>query len=471
MKMKKWRQAAAGLAALCLLLIGLPQPAFAAAQVKVTIPQFPVVLNGKQIDSARSPYPPLLYKNITYLPMTTEYGKALGLDVRWDPITGLSIQSGWPAMPWKDYTTGNNSLTKSYKATVATFPVTVNGVQIDNSKEPYPLLVFRDITYFPMTWRFTHDVFGWETEWDAKTGYRITSGMIPALYEIVSDDADAFYVRGNQGVYKISKKPDGRIALLGESEAQALFERLNEEAEAHALPAGEDATASLEEREGMLFYLGKKLLSLAPYQEAVDAFVRQNPERENETGMVYYGKMIHLDENLSLLQVSVYYMMHIPAPYTPHEAHVFVLHKDGIGIIEGFSVFPQQFYRNPDGSYWLSKPAILPEYVTARNYQEAQGLLALIRPDGTSMLINKQLDVLNVDLLDVSDQGVATFTASNVRALEGQASEKDGIYIMDTRLNARKLTDAVKGRAYVGQDGQIYMLDQENNSITQVTAK
>lgn len=40
-----------------------------------------------------------------------------------------------------------------------TFIVNVNENRIINSKEKYPLLVFRDVTYFPLAWRFCHDEF------------------------------------------------------------------------------------------------------------------------------------------------------------------------------------------------------------------------------------------------------------------------------------------------------------------------
>ena len=40
-----------------------------------------------------------------------------------------------------------------YTASVAAYNIVVNGKKIQNSKEQYPLLQFRDVTYFPLTWR------------------------------------------------------------------------------------------------------------------------------------------------------------------------------------------------------------------------------------------------------------------------------------------------------------------------------
>ncbi|ALS22901.1 hypothetical protein IJ22_25280 [Paenibacillus naphthalenovorans] len=42
-------------------------------------------------------------------------------------------------------------------------------------RKPFPVLFFRDIIYFPMTWRFTNDAFGWNTAWDQVNGYRISA--------------------------------------------------------------------------------------------------------------------------------------------------------------------------------------------------------------------------------------------------------------------------------------------------------
>jgi hypothetical protein len=51
----------------------------------------------------------------------------------------------------------------------------VNGKVISNSKEQYPLLSFRNVTYFPLTWRFAHDEFGWDYKWNTSGGLSITS--------------------------------------------------------------------------------------------------------------------------------------------------------------------------------------------------------------------------------------------------------------------------------------------------------
>ena len=47
---------------------------------------------------------------------------------------------------------------------VPTFPVELNDVAYDNQRASYPLLVYQDVTYFPMTYRMTRSM-GLITAW------------------------------------------------------------------------------------------------------------------------------------------------------------------------------------------------------------------------------------------------------------------------------------------------------------------
>jgi hypothetical protein len=69
----------------CLALLNFITPASATARkVEVAIPTFAVEVNGKKIDIKHALHPPLLYKGVTYFPMTSDYAKALGLLVQWN---------------------------------------------------------------------------------------------------------------------------------------------------------------------------------------------------------------------------------------------------------------------------------------------------------------------------------------------------------------------------------------------------
>lgn len=152
--------------------------AAASNKVNITVPSFSVEFNGVKVDSSYSQYPLIVYKNITYFPMTYWDTRFLGLTADWTKTGGLVIKKEkdpYILSTWSNYypqKTGNGS---KYTAAVAQGKVTVNGKPIDNTKETYPLLVFRDITYFPMTWRFGVDEFDWFYSFSNKDGLKISA--------------------------------------------------------------------------------------------------------------------------------------------------------------------------------------------------------------------------------------------------------------------------------------------------------
>jgi hypothetical protein len=142
----------------------------------VSFPVFPATVNGTVMDVSHSEYPLLVYKDITYFPMTWNNTSALGLTVSWNAGDGLSLQKNDACVPLQQNLTPlANSNENGQTAGLAPFPVQVGGKQVVNAEEPYPVLFYRNITYFPMTWRFAHDEFGWNTSWDAEHGFGISS--------------------------------------------------------------------------------------------------------------------------------------------------------------------------------------------------------------------------------------------------------------------------------------------------------
>lgn len=130
-----------------------------AGMIKVDMPGYKVVVNHQEINNAAAEYPVLQYKQITYFPMTWNYTRALSLDTAWDSQTGFSIRKGDlpPSLPAED--AAGPAPGKLY-AKLPDYPVYVNDTWVDNSKEEYPLLVYNNITYFPMTWGFAVEQLG-----------------------------------------------------------------------------------------------------------------------------------------------------------------------------------------------------------------------------------------------------------------------------------------------------------------------
>jgi len=55
--------------------------------------------------------------------------------------------------------------TKNVTVTLPTFEVRLNGIQVNNNDRKYPLIVYNNITYFPMTYDDSR-FLGLKTEWD-----------------------------------------------------------------------------------------------------------------------------------------------------------------------------------------------------------------------------------------------------------------------------------------------------------------
>lgn len=186
-------------------------------QVIVRFPEFPVRVNGTAVDVKHSEYPLIVYQDVTYLPMTWNNAAALGLSAYWDSNKGFSLQKKDACSPLEQVLKPQSNTNGALQtAELTPFSVRVNGKEIDNSKEPYPVLHYRNITYFPMTWRFTHDEFGWKTSWSEARGFVIEScsGRAPD-----QDQQDNFYNLSIGGLVAVQgdwiyMNPDSHNTLL-----------------------------------------------------------------------------------------------------------------------------------------------------------------------------------------------------------------------------------------------------------------
>lgn len=79
----------------------------------------------------------------------------------------------------------------SVSVTLPSYKISVNGAQINNKEEKYPIFNYNGITYFPLTWAYAVDSFGWSYQWDAVNGLRIdtSSASAPAPVEPGTGDA------------------------------------------------------------------------------------------------------------------------------------------------------------------------------------------------------------------------------------------------------------------------------------------
>lgn len=137
--------------------------AYAAEPVEVTIVQTPVQIARIGVYSPQVEYPVIFYKDICYIPMTYNLCENMDLAVGFDVEKGLFITKHHISNKENKLPFGRinykNDTTVKHTAYIPEYPIYLNGVLIDNSKEEYPILNFRDITYFPLTYRFATEEF------------------------------------------------------------------------------------------------------------------------------------------------------------------------------------------------------------------------------------------------------------------------------------------------------------------------
>lgn len=145
-------------------------------EVKINIPKFPISINGQKMEVEKSQYPPIIYNDITYFPMTYDNSEFLGVKTNWDKKSRtLKVDKNLLITGNYNGYIQNRKNNIHYTASIPDFKIIVNGKNINNTKEKYPLLIFRDITYFPLTWRFCHNEFGWDYSWNDSDGLTIKS--------------------------------------------------------------------------------------------------------------------------------------------------------------------------------------------------------------------------------------------------------------------------------------------------------
>ena len=175
-------------------IVSMSSPVEAAPKnVEVSLPWFEVWLDGDiAMENAYAQYPVIFYNNILYFPLTFEMTRYMSLDTEWSTDQGLNVThkdiSGPYIFP--------QALTKNrdrYTASIPTFPVRINGKLYDSTKEQHPLLLFRDVTYLPITWDFCHNEFQWEIENALEEGHISITNSSPFRFWLEYDNPHEYY--------------------------------------------------------------------------------------------------------------------------------------------------------------------------------------------------------------------------------------------------------------------------------------
>lgn len=462
----------------CCLTIGLllaVSPVYAASGVAVQVPQFAVMLNDEVYDNRHAKYPLLVYNDVTYFPMTYQLTRSLGLVTGWEEGKGLYIaqhtewEQGEPDM------TGNNRLGGRYQATVPNYPIYVNGWQVKNSGEQYPLLNFRNVTYFPLSWHYAHDEFGWNINWDAKTGLRVDSYGRSNASEIVwlaQMENHAALFQQNVDFYKEVQEADGSIHYIRTGDKYTSY-RLDFAADTLTKGTEEKLETTWERNDSTdvsesfrldgtnVMYNGKAILSNIPKDYT------ENPQ--------IYAKRFSAD-SADMLAVSLYYNTEIPAPYTPKVQYVFVEKNGAVLPVKQWDEkdYPGGFYETAD-AYYVSSYGRL---VTGRFSNSLHTIIRIDKTNGKETVLNDLYSQYgSLEAIGAADNKLyvrAIYWGEEKDLQKIEYGEKvnplrDGYFYIDGQNKLHKVHDYIDGDPFLAPNGKLYVYDNWRLQVTNLT--
>ena len=447
----------------------IPSASADSGNIKVQIAPFKTEIQGMKVDNASVEYPLITYKDITYFPMTYDLCRALYLVSGFTAEDGLYITKyplrGRSEVPNYFGGSANNSYTKKYDAVIPTYPVYLNGIRIDNSKEEYPLINFRGITYFPMTWRFAFEELNFDVVWsDEEYSFTIKANAnSPSKYPY-SVKGDSMLLTDRVDVYEsyINDYGDEGYSLLYSywenydfNTKAGTVTRLEDtpKAETHDIDTsygrlpGEEIELTVN---GNGIYYGEDLLMTV--------------EGEHET--IDPSATEYKTENGSIIYLNVYLTEPRP-PYTPFKTYV-VVKENGVYKALGWDEKNNWngVFSDGNGGYYLATRGYSPvgtgrwsnSFSDVFFYKEGSGKL--------ESLVQKYSDKFN----SISAIGMANgkiylecmwYAADKNMASSTQEADisaiASGFYAFDVNTGEMaKLYPYIYGESHIGPDGNLY---------------
>lgn len=456
-------------------LLFVASPVYAKSGVAVQVPQFKVMLNSNMYDNQHAKYPLLVYKDVTYFPMTYQLTRSLGLVTGWEEGKGLYIAQHTEWGQGEPDMSGNNRLGGRYQATVPNYPIYVNGWQVKNSDEQYPLLNFRGVTYFPLSWHYAHEEFGWNIQWDEKTGlcvdnYGQHGGMNNFYLAQMEKNAALFqqYVE----FYKEMKEADGSIHYVRTGDKYTSY-RLDFATDTLIKSAEEKLETTWSRYDNTeisdefsldgtnLMYKGKAILS-------------NLPEEYTENPQLYVHQ--YQTASANMLDVCLYYHMDVPAPYTPRVEYVFIEKGGTVQQLKQWNEcdYPCGFYETANAYYACSDG----HWMGGRFSNSLHTILKIDKASGkVTNLNNLYSQYRSLEVIGVADNKLyvrAIYWGDEEDLQNPQYAEKvnplrDGYFYIDEQNKLHKVHDYIDGSIFLAPNGKLYVYDDWRLQVTNLT--
>ena len=462
---------------LMLLLLGLlvwATPAYA-KNVSVQVPTFPVEINDVVYDNQHATYPLLVYQDVTYFPMTYRMTRSMGLITAWDNTQGLYIAQHREDTTLTEEMNSKNKLGGKYTASIANYPIKVNSWSIDNGKEPYPLLNFRGVTYFPLSWRYAHDEFGWDIKWDAKTGLQVRPyqdhGTVSSSYALIQVNEKNALFQEYITDYEEYTPEGGGVG----------YRRIGDRYRNYTLNYAGDTLQKVSDKEeeitwqsdagvdiGEEFSLNDRQLC---YKGAV--IVQEIPEECLDHPYVYAYRFAA--DSGDLLEVTIHYTQ-IPAPYTPYVRYVFLesggtvkelTQWDGNSAVCGFYETKTAYYVCSHG-----------RNVTGRFYNGLCTVMKVDKVSGKETILNdlysqyRSLEAIGMADDKLYVRAIYFGDEDDLQRIEYDSKVnllQDGYFYIDSSDKLHKVHDYVDGETFLAPNGKLYVYNSDTLQVINLT--
>ncbi len=445
------------------------------SSVKVQIAPFYTQINDISIYNSGVKYPLILYKDVTYIPVTYYLSMELGLVSGYDSDEGFYIvrdHSGvdetlLPENPidlFGGY--AKNSYGKQYDAVIPDYPVYLNGVNLMEKNSQYPVLNFRNVTYLPMTYEIAVEELNFNLKWSGKD------------YSLYIDSYNGM----NGGIY-LTDMSEGQMNFqklvtvyreyLHDEKTGAMgYERLYDYYAQYTFDAEKDELLTLE---------NTSVPQEIKYYNATGTLGATAVNIEISGGKLYFDKLelCPLPDGYNSAKGKKYtdgektFVLAtasnntVPSRYVPRKEFLFEIDTNKAKLLSQLdsSKTLSGIYKGADEAYYISFNSLSP--FGSAKYENYFSLVMKYTADGRLVNIAEDYGFGSLSVVGAYDgklyvRAVNYYSAKDSLGLENFSYDPvhSGYYVIDTKNGGKmsRLYPYISGELFVGYDGSLYCI-------------
>ena len=410
-------------------------------------------------------YPILLYKNVSYIPLTSSMCKELYLSCAFTPEDGLYVARGGggtstigsertQVLGAVDYT---NPADGNVIAVIPEYSVYINGRKYEDAE--YPALNFRCITYIPLTYDIVRNEFDFEFEFDNEKKHLTLYGNSWYSTPYFSHSADGYLeITDNRSVYSEYLDEYGNTGYRHEYDYTEYYRLYTDNDTVTKMPA-EYKSAKKEkapEKEQDPRFTIKD-----DYVWFEDTQLVKLPHLSGN-GWSYEGNAsaeIYDYDDTTFIVVTTWTNIALPRG-TTRQHHIFVKDSDGIKKLDWTDVFTKLIY-DGNGAWYLCSSSGNTMY--GNPFAE---IYRYTKENGLERLSDRYENINSLEYIGTYNGKMYVFAALREGNRDvGYSGESlnpiySGYYEIDENLNLRKIGNFMGTRANVtlAENGNLYLI-------------